>query len=666
MRIGRVVIENFRAARNVVFKLSACNCLVGDNGAGKSTLLSALNVFFQHSRHSRTDTGKLSKEDFTDRDVSTPIRITVTFCDLSKTAADDFQHYVRHGQLTITAEAALSEGDGFAKVTHFGERLAIKQFAPFFEAVSAKAKVADQKVIYAEIRRMFPDLPVATTGKAMVDGLRQYEESHSTLCELMPSSSDFYGCVTAGGRLSAHVKWVYIPPVHDASDEQSDSARNAFNDLLQLTVSRSMGFDERVREIAEKAMIQLDEIALAQSSALAELQSSLQKSIVRFGPPDTVLKVAWDTELGNLVTVRPPFAKTSLGDGRFLGEVARQGHAVQRAYISSLLHQLADSEASGPTLILGFEEPELFQHPPQVRRLTRTVRELAVTGQVLLTTHNPAFVSLEDVESIQLIRRCETNGFKPCTATSKDIEIALDDDKSKKSRSPHDYVLSKLTSVFTPSLAEMFFSRFAVFLEGVEDLAILGVGAELSDRRPRLEAAEINFFPVNGKDELEKAFAIAKAFGIPSVVVYDNDSRHRGTKDEAQTIRKNRRLQKLGGLPVDQHEDFPPSSIARGTTLAWDDDIQQEIRAAVSENAWDDTVQAIGRRMGIGNFRKNTRVLGEAVCEMYQQSEALEPIERMLDAIIDLACGKTSDPNRNEKAATASPQNEIRVSLSSD
>jgi len=46
------------------------------------------------------------------------------------------------------------------------------------------------------------------------------------------------------------------------------------------------------------------------------------------------------------------------------------GHGLQRSYLLALLQELAGSEApNAPTLILGCEEPELYQHPPQARHL---------------------------------------------------------------------------------------------------------------------------------------------------------------------------------------------------------------------------------------------------------------------------------------------------------
>jgi predicted ATP-dependent endonuclease of OLD family len=87
------------------------------------------------------------------------------------------------------------------------------------------------------------------------------------------------------------------------------------------------------------------------------------------------------------------------------------GHGLQRSYLLALLQELAGSEAvDAPTLILGCEEPELYQHPPQARHLADVFIELATgNNQILVTTHSPLFVSGDGFENTRLVRRPNNN-----------------------------------------------------------------------------------------------------------------------------------------------------------------------------------------------------------------------------------------------------------------
>ena len=98
MRIESIRIENFRSFEDATVPFNKYACLVGPNGAGKSTVLTALNVFFRETENLPTDLSQLEQEDFHCKDTEALIRITVTFCDLSEEAQDDFSNYVRQGR----------------------------------------------------------------------------------------------------------------------------------------------------------------------------------------------------------------------------------------------------------------------------------------------------------------------------------------------------------------------------------------------------------------------------------------------------------------------------------------------------------------------------------------------------------------------------------------
>ena len=99
MRIESVRIENFRSFEDATVPFNRYGCLVGPNGAGKSTVLTALNLFFRETENLPTDLSQLQQEDFHCKNTAEPIRVTVTFCDLSEEAQNDFSDYVRQGDL---------------------------------------------------------------------------------------------------------------------------------------------------------------------------------------------------------------------------------------------------------------------------------------------------------------------------------------------------------------------------------------------------------------------------------------------------------------------------------------------------------------------------------------------------------------------------------------
>ena len=99
MKIKTIRLENFRSFEDDTIILNRYSCFVGPNGAGKSTVLTALNVFFQERAAAATDIRKLTSEDYFKKRTNDPVRITVTFDELSPEAQTELSDYVRQNEL---------------------------------------------------------------------------------------------------------------------------------------------------------------------------------------------------------------------------------------------------------------------------------------------------------------------------------------------------------------------------------------------------------------------------------------------------------------------------------------------------------------------------------------------------------------------------------------
>lgn len=205
MRLRTLRIQNFRSFKDETITFDNYTCFVGSNGAGKSAILTALNVFFRNNASTATDVQKLTSEDFHHKNTADPIRITLTFHELSKEAQEDFKHYYRQGQLTIFSKAVWNSESEAADVKQYGVRLVMKHFAGFFDAEGKATKVPELKHIYKDIKKDYPDLPDPGSKQAMIDALRSYEESHPAECELLDDTNQFYGWSKGANPLSKYL-----------------------------------------------------------------------------------------------------------------------------------------------------------------------------------------------------------------------------------------------------------------------------------------------------------------------------------------------------------------------------------------------------------------------------------------------------------------------------
>jgi len=482
MRIKTIRIENFRSFVDQTIGLNPYSCFVGPNGAGKSTVLAALNVFFQERASSVTEVSKLIDEDYFQKRTETPVRITLTFNELSQNAQTELAAYVRNGELVVTAEALFDEASSYGMVRHYGQRLGMEGFRPFFDAMKAGAKAGELTDIYDGLRQQYADLPNARSKDDKADALRAYEAGHLDQCIFISSADDFYG-VNSTGKLAVFIQWVYVPAVKDAADEGQEGKNTALGKLIARAVRARTNFDAELETLKADTLARYRELLETNQESLTGLSESLQRRLESWAHGNVRLDMAWLSDPEKSVVLQQPVAGIKTGDGDFLGSLTRMGHGLQRSYLLALLQELADSDAQdAPTLVLGVEEPELYQHPPQARHLVDVFNELATrNNQILVTTHSPLFLSGDGFEDARVVRA-------PNNELGSEVKSLLFDDLCRRIREvrgedilrPIDGLVAKIHQALQPNIAEMFFARVPVLVEGLEDISYITTELHLS------------------------------------------------------------------------------------------------------------------------------------------------------------------------------------------
>lgn len=578
MKIKKLRIENFRSFIDQEFELNRYSCFVGPNGAGKSTVLCALNVFFKEQDSSATDTSKLCDEDFFARQTDKPIRITVTFDDLSDEAKTELGDYVRQDELVVTAEAHFDAESGIGQVRHYGQRLGMAEFRPFFEAMKAGASAAKLTEVFDGLRATYTDLPSPRSKDDKANALREYESQHHDLCVLIPSEDNFYG-INSTGKLGPFVQWVYVPAVKDAGQEGQEAKNTAFGKLIARTVRSRTNFDDELNSLKQETLTKYKELLDKNRAGLDAISESLQKRLESWAHPNVRIGMEWLSDPSKSVQVAQPVAGIKTGDGDFLGSLARMGHGLQRSYLLALLQELASSDApNAPTLILACEEPELYQHPPQARHLADVFVQLAQgNNQVLVTTHSPLFVSGDGFENVRLVRTPARNTGSLISSLTFDtlcarIRTALGDDPSRKLEG----LIAKIHQALRPHIAEMFFTRTAILVEGLEDASYITTALHLSGQWAEFRRLGCHIIPVNGKDKLIQPLAIAKELGIPVFVAFDADD---DTTRQDHRIKHERDNKALIALLGSTAAPFPTADVLGNDHAIWQTNLTKAVEA---------------------------------------------------------------------------------------
>jgi putative ATP-dependent endonuclease of the OLD family len=208
MRLRSATIRNYRSIREQKIDLTAHTAFIGANGAGKSTVLRGIQLFYEPSR-------KPTKEDFFCRNVQNPIEIELNFTDLSAGEQDLLGSYVSDGDLTVVRMFSGSGGKEDGR--YHGVRPRHAGFSPI-RAAQGREKVASFRQLRDKGLAQYSDLPSATSGAAVDEEMKRWEEKHPDLCELGKDDGQFFGFKNVGkGNLEKFTKFVFVPAVRELS-----------------------------------------------------------------------------------------------------------------------------------------------------------------------------------------------------------------------------------------------------------------------------------------------------------------------------------------------------------------------------------------------------------------------------------------------------------------
>lgn len=637
MRLNRIHIKNYRCFEDELLRLDRYCALVGVNGSGKSTVLMALNVFFRNSR-APSDVLNLQEEDFHLRNTDTPVEITCIFDDIDDEAKEDLKAYVRQGELAVTAKAEWDPETSRAEVKQYGVRQVIKDFAPYFEAVERKAKAQELKDIYNGIRAEYTELPSASSMAAMQEALREYEEGHPDLCEAVESANQFYGWTKGANLLSRYIQWVYLPAVKDPTEEQDEQKNTALGSLLQRSIRSELDFASPLEELRQRANDEYRRLLESQNEVLAELASGIQEQLRNWAHPGVKVELNWHFDDQKSVSVSDPFARAKVGEGEFLGEIVRAGHGLQRSFLVSMLQVLANSaEGSQPTLLLGFEEPELYQHPPQAKHLAALLEHLSESDtQVILTTHSPYFVSTKGYEQIRMIGSSPDSQASRATRISyENLASSLGEALGQSPQRPTE-LMAAVEQVMQPAQTELFFCKIPLLVEGPEDVAVLTTWLHHRGLWAGFRRLGCHFIPCNGKTNISRPLAIANGLGMAAFVVFDGDCDKATDSPTDVHRRDNRCLISLLGVDA---SPVPEETIFDSNLVMWRTRILDEIQAEIGASAWEEYEGQARTKYVLqsGVKRKNPLLVSGAIEMLIQDNKKLECIDAATQRIIDFA-----------------------------
>lgn len=636
MKIESVRIENFRAFKDETIFFDDYNCFVGANGAGKSTVFNALNIFFRQYKDSKTDLSKLSIQDFHHKDISKDIRITVTFINISKEAAEILSDYVRMGKLIITAVATYDPVTEKAEVKQFGNRLGFEQFRGFFEAEKSGAKATDLKAIYAGYRELYPDLKNANTKGDMADAIREYEGANPGKAQLIQSEDQFYGVTKGTNKLAPFIQWIFVPASKDAIEESEETKTSALGQLIARTVRSKVNFDEKVSNIKNTAKQLYEELLNKEHAVLDDISSALQNRLSAWAHPDIKAQLYWKQDPEKSVKIEEPWASIRFGERGFDGDLSRFGHGLQRSFMLALLQELTvATDENAPTLIMGIEEPELYQHPPQARHLAETLLELTDKGsQILLCTHSPLFIPGDNFDKIRIVREVGNPSYTSVRSVSYE-NLTKELQNVGERHFKHSGMVAKLYPSMNPITNEMFFCKKLILVEGHEDIAYIYSHLMLSEQMFEFRKNGCHIVPTGGKDKLIKQLAMAKLLEIPTYIIFDGDTNKVKDWEVTQHRKENKALLSLKGYSLES--DWPSDHIIKADLTCWTTNLSQVVEDDFGEHWQGYRDKAFAHFDNANDLQKNPLAIGKVLELAWQDNVQSGTLNDLVTRILKFA-----------------------------
>ena len=257
------------------------------------------------------------------------------------------------------------------------------------------------------------------------------------------NDGQFFGFTEVGqGYLGRYTHFIHVPAVRDAAVDVAEGRGKVMTEIMDLVVRATLAGREDLTTLEREAQEKYDEIMAPGSVPELDTLAGRLTTTLKTYVADASVEMKWLTKGG--VSISLPKADVRLVEDGYATTVMRTGHGLQRAFILTMLQHLAAAQASSgqeasqdnaeedttadaqsddtsdssaivamPSLVLGIEEPELYQHPNRQRHLANIFLQLAsgaIPGvapktQILYTTHSPLFVGIDRFDQVRVLRK---------------------------------------------------------------------------------------------------------------------------------------------------------------------------------------------------------------------------------------------------------------------
>ncbi len=522
MRLSSLKIEGYKRLQSVECQFGDATFLIGPNNAGKSSVLTAISHLLSGNKRINEEEFYSENDEFTGerRTMLNKIILTGEFKDVPIEAKSwrGFKGRVFEYDPKETSESGFSLT--YRKTFELGKDVVIeiktkeRTIKTEYSNLTYPKEIIEAGVSEEIVKEVFEDIDKKIT-PAQKAKLEYFDE----LWDIGTDEKWFQNPGGIPGVVLNRLPRYIIIPADMGTNEISG------NGVLQKTLNELFEDVRGCSDNYKQAQKFLNDLAKEldpsdESSQFGKMISELNAVISNIFPesrihaqadlsdPDKSLKPTFKVELSSNI-------KTSV-DNQGAGMIRSAVFGILR-FRQRWLSQREDKDCAR-SIIIGFEEPEIYLHPSAANQMRDTIYELSSdNSQIIATTHSPYLIDLSR-KPRQILNRFSHDGnlinVEPLSVTDKFIELQ-DDDKN--------YV--KMIMKIDDYISRVFFTKRIVIVEGdTEEIVIRETLRRLEKEKRLAVLAKTEVIRARGKASIIGLSKYLKSFGIHPFVIHDRDT----------------------------------------------------------------------------------------------------------------------------------------------
>lgn len=544
MKLKSFRIEGFRRILDTTIEFGDATFVIGENNVGKSSVLKALEIFFSNSNPSMDDFLFLNESE--NRRIE-QIIFTATFFDIPD-EAENWRGF--KGRIIKTTDAS---GNQINSITYrktyplngatiYEMKEYNQVLKPEFDGSTMIKHLIEKGLSEESIRTVLPDFSSnqRLTTQSVNDGLKELPEIWNT-----DKSNETWFKNPGGiqGNILKRIPKFLLIPAEDRKDEISQKGgalQKTMKELFEEVRDRSDNY-KKAQEFLNLLASELNPNDTTQEfgKMMIEVNSTLKNVF-----PESALHV--NTTLSNPDnSIVPSFTvemssnvKTST-DKQGMGTIRSAVFALLRFRESFLERTKTEDEDNfARTLIIGFEEPEIYLHPNAANNMRDEIYHLATssTSQIIASTHSPYMIDLgKDLDQPKYPRQV-LNLMKLVQQDHKikfftSISIPFNVTKAYQDLVGGEKDLIKFILKMDDYVSRVFFAKNIIVVEGdTEDIVLRETIKRMPAEVRRFVLSNFQIIKARGKAAIIALVKYLRALSIDPFVVHDLDTEPGATK----------------------------------------------------------------------------------------------------------------------------------------